>query len=558
MSSSPFNIKSVTLDFLKSRKSYFIAYLLLNLSYPLNYIVVPHYYGKLIELLSKTENKELIKTFAKTIAIWVTSIAGMSTLSKIDGKIIPEYRSYLYTKIAEFIFSIHKEDYTSFKLGELVSKLSKLPYLIMEIFYQIRTSYIPLTYVVIFCLIYFFSVNAQLAGLIIAVLIFFAGIAWDSARTCMPVCVNAESSGDLANENLQDILENILNVYTSNNLEEELKNFGEKDEKLQGEMRSCMRCASKYKFAFGSLYLLSFIVISVFSYTLYKNGKISLSQISSVLIVVIYLLGLIDTTVQYSQDTISYIGSIIDIQNYIDNLNIKYEKTSSHIDKLNKGEPLYQKDIENVEGRINFKNIDICFNGGCILKNFSYEIKPGSKVAIIGKVGCGKSSLLKMILKLSYPTSGNILIDGKNMPYDMVREHVSYINQNPMLFNRSLYENIIYGTNKTRKDVENLLQKYKLEEIFGKRDLDSPVGKSGSNLSGGQKQIVLLLRAVLRNTSILLLDEPTTALDRDVRDTVMNLVFDMFRNKTIVMVTHDMELLDSFEIVLNMDKYKLN
>jgi ABC-type multidrug transport system fused ATPase/permease subunit len=547
------HIGTMTLDFFKERKSYIFAYLFLILAYPLGSIIVPHYYGKLMELMAV--NKDMSKTFITTLALWATSVCGTFGLARIDSVLIPEFRSYLYHKIAKFVFEIHKEDYASIKIGELVSKLSKIPYLILEIFYQLRTCYLPLIYMVIFCLIYFFSINVKLGAIVFAVLCAFGGVAILSSLNCMPSCVHAEASGDLANENLQDILENILSVYSADNIDGELKAFHDRNSDLRKHMHKCLSCASKHKFAFSALYLTSFVVVSTFAYKLYQKGAITLAQISSALIVMVYLLSQVDTTMQYTQETIAYVGSIIDIQNYINGLNEKYEDTSSHINELNNSQvPLYTGPINNIDGQVDFQNIDLCFGSNCVLKNFSYRVEPRKKLAIIGKVGSGKSTLLKMVLKLSYPNNGQILIDGKNLPYNVIRKHVSYINQTPILFNRSLYENITYGTNKTKEDVNQLLQKYNLENIFGTHTLDGNVGKGGNSLSGGQRQIVILLRTVLRNSSIVLLDEPTTALDSDSKDLIMDLIFEAFADKTMVMITHDPEIVGRFDQVLDLNK----
>lgn len=553
------NIGTLILDYFKKKKGYVFAYLFLILAYPLGSIFVPYQYGKLIEKMSA--GKDMKQTFINTIAFWTMSIIGTFGVSRIDTNLIPDLRSYLYHNIAKFVFDIHKEDCSSIKIGELISKLSKLPYLVLELFYQIRTCYTPLLYMIIFCLIYFFSVNVRLGGMILVVILAFAGVACLSSLSCMSSCTHAEAAGDLANENLQDILENIISVYSADNVEDELKAFNDKDSGLRKNMHKCLSCGSKFKFAFSSLYLISFVVVSMYTYKLYQSKVINLGQISSTLIIMVYLLSQIDSTMQYTQDTIAYMGSVVDIQNYINKLNTKYDQTCAHIDKLNSQLPLYTGPIDRIDGRVDFENIDICFgsdkstNKDCVLKNFSYSFKAGTKTAIIGKIGTGKSTLLKMILKLSQPTNGQILIDGKNLPYNTVRRFVSYINQTPVLFNRTLYENIVYGTGKSLVDVEELMKKYNLENIFGKHTLNSSVGKGGMNLSGGQRQMVILLRSILKNSSIILLDEPTTALDKDIRDLIINLVFEVFKDKTIIMITHDPELLLKFDNVLDLNKY---
>lgn len=546
-----FNVLSLAYDFFKAKKSYAILYSFFTLSYPIGNIVIPYYYGQIIDLISN--KKPLTPVLAKTMAYWVVYIAGLKGLSKIDNIIIPEFRSYLYTSIARFVFETYKENYTSFKSGELISKISKIPYLVIEIFYQIRNSYLPLIYMIVFSLIYFFHINVGLGMLVVVAIILFGIIGYFSVKNCMSSCVNSESSSDKSNENLQDILDNILNVYTSGTIDQEIKEFDIQDKHTKTHLRQCMSCSSNYKTIFNMMYLLAFAVISKYVYDLYTKKKITFPQVNSVFIVTIYLLNQLDSTAQYAQDTITYIGSIIDIQNYISSINKVKNGVDSHINEINSGHnELYHGDINHIQGSVEFRDVNVCFDNQCILKDFSYSIPSGTKLALIGSVGMGKSSLLKLILKLSYPQKGQILIDGKNLPYDVIRKYVSYIPQNPILFNRTLYKNIIYGTNKSKEDILNIMKKYHIENIFGKHNLDDDVGKGGSSLSGGQKQIVVLLRAVLRDSSIILLDEPTTALDKESRNMIVKLIFDVFKNKTVIMITHDPEIVPQFKNVLQL------
>lgn len=550
MSVGTFNIKELSLDFFKSRKSTVLSYLFLTLAYPVNNIAVPHYYGKITELIS--EKGDMKGIVLQTLMVWVVAAMGIKSLSRIDNSIIPDFRSYIYTNIAQYIFTIHKENYGNIQIGELISKMSKIPYLVLEVFYQTRTSYLPTIYTIIFCLIYFLSIDRRIGCLVAVFIAVLLYVGYLSIVNCMDTCVRSESANDASNENLQDLLENILSVFTSDNLEEELKMFKEKDKEGQEHFRKCLGCSSKYKFIFSILYIISFLSISVFIYKLYIKGDINFSQVSAVLLVLLYLLSQVDSSMQYMQDTISYIGGIVDVQQYIDKLNIEYKKSQTHIQSLNS----MNKEITNYEGvvvgKISLQNINLYYGDKYVLKDFSEEIPAKTKVAMVGRVGSGKSSILKMILKLIYPNSGMVLIDDKNLSYDVIRRNTSYITQTPILFNRSLYENIAYGTKKSKEDVLALLKEYNLTTVFGNHGLDSIVGRNGNNLSGGQKQIVMILRATMRNTPIILLDEPTTALDENMKELVMELILRVFRECTVIMITHDESIVGKFDRIIKL------
>jgi ABC-type bacteriocin/lantibiotic exporter with double-glycine peptidase domain len=123
-----------------------------------------------------------------------------------------------------------------------------------------------------------------------------------------------------------------------------------------------------------------------------------------------------------------------------------------------------------------------------------------------------------------------------------VFKHFGYITQNPVLFNRSIFDNIIFGNPGISRDtVVDLLEKFGLNEVFDKleKGIDTSVGKNGSRLSGGQRQIVWFLRIYLQNPEILLMDEPTASLNEETKEVLWGLIKKGFADKTIIMSSHD-------------------
>jgi ABC-type bacteriocin/lantibiotic exporter with double-glycine peptidase domain len=173
------------------------------------------------------------------------------------------------------------------------------------------------------------------------------------------------------------------------------------------------------------------------------------------------------------------------------------------------------------------------------------DIKKGERIALVGDIGAGKSTLLKIILGLIHPRSGDLFLNGKN--YKTLKQidifgKFGYMTQTPILFNRSILDNILFSNpNSSRKQVEELLKEFGLDTVFNKLDkgIDTMVGKNGSKLSGGQKQVVWFLRIYLHDPEILLFDEPTASLSTKSKETLMKLINKGFANKTIIMASHD-------------------
>ena len=176
-----------------------------------------------------------------------------------------------------------------------------------------------------------------------------------------------------------------------------------------------------------------------------------------------------------------------------------------------------------------------------VLGNISMKIKKGEKVAFVGKIGSGKSTLVKLIMGYQPLIMGDITIGGisiNDMNDIEIRKNVFYIPQKPKLFNRTLYENIVYGIKKPPSK-EQIIDIMKLYDISFNKNLDEKVGVEGNKLSGGQRQMVWLLRALLNPAFVIIMDEPTSALDPSNKKLIISIIKKISVGKTVIIVSHD-------------------
>ena len=197
-------------------------------------------------------------------------------------------------------------------------------------------------------------------------------------------------------------------------------------------------------------------------------------------------------------------------------------------------------------GNIEIKNVYHKYNDKFVLENINITIQKGEKVAFVGQIGSGKSTLVKLIMGFQSLVMGNITIGNvniNNVSNQELRENIFYIPQKPKLFNRTLYENIVYGlkTPPTKEEVIHILDDLKLDDLSVefKERMDQLMGIEGNNLSGGQKQIVWLLRAFFRKTHIVILDEPTSALDPENKNKLIHVIKRLTIGKTLIIISHD-------------------
>jgi len=204
------------------------------------------------------------------------------------------------------------------------------------------------------------------------------------------------------------------------------------------------------------------------------------------------------------------------------------------------------KKFENLKTGIRIQNLQFGYSQKKkVFRGVSFRIPTGKITAIIGKSGHGKSTILKLLLRFYNIKKGKIFLDGENIEtYSIksLRSKMAYVSQKPVLFNDTLWNNVTYGVNRfiSKKEVLQLLSRLDLGNFLAKIDhnLNAEIGDGGSLLSGGEQQRLCIARALLKNFEILLLDEATSSLDVDSERKVLDVLKEMHRGKTIILVSH--------------------
>jgi subfamily B ATP-binding cassette protein MsbA len=206
-----------------------------------------------------------------------------------------------------------------------------------------------------------------------------------------------------------------------------------------------------------------------------------------------------------------------------------------------------KKKLKNITGYIEFKNVNFSYEKikKPVLKNINIQIKPGEKIALVGKSGGGKTSLVNLIPRFYDLDSGSILIDNNDITeikLNNLRHHLSLVSQDTILFNDTIYNNIAYGSIK-KTDIKKVKQAAKaanaLEFINKLPDgFNHKIGDRGVRLSGGQKQRIAIARAILKNAPILLLDEATSALDSESEKLVQQALDNLMHGRTSIVIAH--------------------
>jgi ATP-binding cassette subfamily B protein len=213
-----------------------------------------------------------------------------------------------------------------------------------------------------------------------------------------------------------------------------------------------------------------------------------------------------------------------------------------------------------VRGAITFEDVRFCYPGAGrpVLDQVRLHVEPGRLVAVTGPSGSGKSTLGKLLLRFHEPSQGRVLLDGRDirdLPVDELRTHITLLPQDSMLFDGTVRENIVYSRpDATDEEVVAAAVAADAHEFVSTlaEGYDTPVGKRGSRLSGGQRRRIALARAMLRAAPVLILDEPTTGLDDASAARIMAPLRRLTAGRTTFLITHDVRLAGQADLVLHL------
>jgi len=234
---------------------------------------------------------------------------------------------------------------------------------------------------------------------------------------------------------------------------------------------------------------------------------------------------------------------------------------------LDEPEPTHEGELEvltDATSDLEFRDVSFKYKKSKqVLKNISFKTKPGERIAIVGPSGAGKTTLIDLVQGFYPPTSGEILIGGKNVSSvakNQLRSHIALISQDVFLFNGTIRENIADGNpNATPEEVEAAAARAAVTTFTDsmRHGLDTPVGPNGAALSGGQKQRVGIARALVKDALIYIYDEATSALDGDNERMIMGSAIDYAKDSTVLFVTHRPSTLKWVERVLYLNEGRL-
>lgn len=497
---------------------------------------VPVLYGQLIDSL-QINNDALIPCFRIVVLYVVCRLMSEIFLHLQEHFSVKfsQHLSYLTTtKAIMHLMELSHDFYLNFKSGGILQSVNLGARAISGFFFSFLFAVIPLMLecaFIFFGLSFYVSFNYLLILLILSICYVITSIKLTKLRVMLIRNVN-----EMDNQSDAVLIESLNNFEIIKQLCR-TEYFSKKLRSLYGEkknyiFKSSFRLAA-IKILQSFILVLCLVVFIFHVITQLRNEALSIGDVVVIigflnqLFVPLQMLGLEQDQMQQCKVDIEGIFSIL-------------EQSPSVIDKEN------AKNLRTSHGAIEFKNVMFQYTKNkIILNNVSFSVDPNTLISIVGGIGAGKTSLVKLMLRFYNPSNGEILIDAQNIAdctQDSVRSSIAVVPQNIMLFDAPVLENLTCFDEKI--DFSTAVKAAKLtglhENIMNMADqYNTIVGERGAKLSGGEKQKIAFTRAVLANAKIIILDEPLNGLDQCSKIDIIEIIKKLKRNHTIIAISHE-------------------
>ena len=399
-----------------------------------------------------------------------------------------------------------------------------------------------------------FAVNAKLAALVVVIVPLI--VVLFSIFQKLLIRANREVR-ELNSHITGDFNEGITGAKTIKTLVIE-DDMGEKFVEDTKKMRSKSVHAARLRGLFAAtMNLASSVALAV---VLWRGGYIAASEVGTFSMFMSYAQGMMEP-VRWIIDAISdLITTQVNIERLTNLLAVRSDVTDSDEVVSVYGDVFEPKreNWEKMQGDIEFDDVSFKYPDGdeYILEHFNLKIPHGSNIAIVGQTGAGKSTLVNLVCRFYEPTSGRVLIDGKDARERSqlwLHSSIGYVLQTPHLFSGTVRENLLYGNpSATDEDIMKALRLVSAEGVVEKleKGLDSDVGEGGDMLSTGEKQLLSFVRAILADPAILVLDEATASVDTLTEKKIQSAISEIIKGRTTLMIAHRLSTVRDADLIL--------
>ena len=429
--------------------------------------------------------------------------------------------------------------------GSLVSQTNKLVGAVESFWDTIIWSVLPLVVSLVGSIIVLSTLLWQYALFLLIFSIVFSLVVYYGSKPMAKLTKKEAKASNKLNGQLADVISNVLAVKSSGAEATEQKFFAKTVSSWRNSSLDVMHGFLKVSTIYSSINMV--IKIGAIAFAVYAAQN-DLVSVASVYLIITY-------TGSVAHELWNMNGIMRNYNRIIGNANDMVEILQTPTTLIDKS----SSKLEVTSGEISMDKITFTHDegqGDTLFHDFSLDIKPGEKIGLVGASGSGKTTLTKLLLRFADIDSGKITIDGQDISevtQASLRAKIAYVPQEPLLFHRSVRENIAYGRpDATDAEIEEAAKKAGAYDfIVGLKDgFDTMVGERGTKLSGGQRQRVAIARAILKDAPILVLDEATSALDSESEALIQKSLETLMENRTSIVIAHRLSTIAKLDRII--------
>lgn len=551
-------LQYLTKTFIQENPKLFVAYLAIVSIYPVRFVLLPHLIGRLYKLIS-SRSKFVTQMIALIAGIIVFTQVMSIFAENIEIQIFLSLQKHIRDVMIQHVFDAHAQQYDELEVGHIISRIGKVPSIFYNLMDDLKNIYVPNGLTIVSAAIYFIFIAPKL-GTYFALLTLVTLLSmYYIVRKCVPIAQARDNEYQKMIKNVDDVLKNKETVMTFDQSTSELDKLTRDHSAYADLTRSSFRCALSNRVIIIPLFICFVLYVLYNGYSQIRAHRLDTSVFITIMIILFLCTNIVFNMLSQQKDLVARMGimrSVMEDFAVCTPQRQPYNKPPSSPT----GITIQDVTFVRVSPHSDIPSRTI-FNG------LNLHIRDNETTVIVGEIGSGKSTLLRLIMKRYQPNTGELFLNGK--AYSSISEkemhrQIMYIPQTPILLNRSVYENIVYGldsnTNTSRDRIMGLLHELNFQkflEVSTGKWLDMPAGINGSALSGGQRQIVWLLKAILANPPVLVLDEPTASIDNSSKRIVQHLINNVMSGRMVIMVTHDENLLQYADRVITLQDGKV-
>lgn len=452
---------------------------------------------------------------------------------------------------------VHKHSVAYFNdsfVGSLVKKVSWFYRSFERIIEQLAFNLLPLLINSFFVVLILGKRNIYLGLGILSWIFFVFLVGWLFARFKNKYDLARNEAETEVTGLLADTFTNHLNIKLFNNYQRELKKFSDKSFNLLEKRKKSWSFHAFFELVQGFLMVILEIGIMFLAIYFWSKGSLSIGDL---VLIQTYIFGIMNRIWNFAFVLRSVFEALSDASEMTEILDTPHEVA----------DVLRAKKLQVTRGLIDFEKVSFHYSDTSgsfeVLTDFNLTIPAHQRLAIIGPSGSGKSTIIKLLFRNYNLSRGRIIIDGQDIAkvtQESLWSNVSLVPQDPILFHRTLRENIAYGKpDATEKEIINASKIANCHNFITqlKDGYDTYVGERGVKLSGGERQRVAIARAVLKNAPILVLDEATSSLDSESEKLIQEALEKLMKNKTVIVIAHRLSTIRKMDRIIVLDNGRI-